>query len=172
MRSAGRALWTYGLGHGTAFGVYKKESTFLSSAPRFFLLFYGKFPGFSVRPPLRSTCRWNWIRGDGMILTGQNRITLRGICPNATLSTTNLTWTEVGSNACLLDERPATNRLRRGTDFRRIKRTQIVFRDSAPTSKTAKFFLLSKTNHLMYFRINSSFMSKIHSTSNIQFLYC
>ena len=61
-----------------------------------------------------------------MILTGQNRIKIREICPSATLSTTNLTWTEVGSNACLLDERLATNRLRRGTNFRCIKPTQIT----------------------------------------------
>jgi hypothetical protein len=104
-----------------------------------------------------------------MILTGQKRITLREICPSATLSTTNLTWTEVGSNACLLDERLATNRLRRGTDFRCIKPTQIIFRESAPTSQTAKSLPLSKTKHLIYFTINSSFMSKIHSTSNINF---
>jgi hypothetical protein len=66
-----------------------------------------------------------------MILTGHNRITLREICPSTTLSTTNLTWTEVGSKACLLGERPATNRLRRGTDFRCTKCSQIVFRESA-----------------------------------------
>jgi len=124
-----------------------------------------------------------------MILTGQNRITLREICPSATLSTTNITWTEVGSKACLLDERPATNRLRRGTDFRSIKLTEIIFRESAPTSQTTKSSPLSKSNHLMYFTINSSasivrsrtkvteftinssFMSKIQSTGNIQFLY-
>jgi hypothetical protein len=56
-----------------------------------------------------------------MILTGQNRITPTEICPSATLSTTYLTWTEVGTNVCLLDDRPATKRLRRGTDFRCTK---------------------------------------------------
>jgi hypothetical protein len=37
------------------------------------------------------------------------------ICPSATLSTTNPTWTDPGSNPGLLYERPATNRLSHGT---------------------------------------------------------
>jgi hypothetical protein len=35
-------------------------------------------------------------------------------CPSATLSTTNLTWTDLGSNPGLRGERPATNRLSHG----------------------------------------------------------
>jgi hypothetical protein len=38
-------------------------------------------------------------------------------CPNATLSTTNLTWTDLGSNPGLRGERPATNRLSHGTAY-------------------------------------------------------
>jgi hypothetical protein len=41
--------------------------------------------------------------------------TRRKTCPSATLSTTNPTWTDLGSNPSLRSERPATNRLSLGT---------------------------------------------------------
>jgi hypothetical protein len=41
--------------------------------------------------------------------------TRKKTCPSATLSTTNPTWTEPGSNAGLRSGRPATNRLSHGT---------------------------------------------------------
>jgi hypothetical protein len=45
-----------------------------------------------------------------MKLTGENRSTRGGkTCPSATLPTTNLTWTDPGSNPGLCGERPATN---------------------------------------------------------------
>jgi hypothetical protein len=37
------------------------------------------------------------------------------ICPIATLSTTNPTWTDLGANMSLCGERPATNRLSHDT---------------------------------------------------------
>jgi hypothetical protein len=46
-----------------------------------------------------------------MKLTGKNRITRGKTCPSATLSTTNPTWTDPGSNQVIRGERPATNRL-------------------------------------------------------------
>ena len=52
-----------------------------------------------------------------MKLTGENRHTRRKTCPSATLSTTNPTWTDPGSNLGLRDERPATYRLSHGTAF-------------------------------------------------------
>jgi hypothetical protein len=52
--------------------------------------------------------RWNEIdRG--------KRTTRRKTCPSATLSTTNPTCTDPGSNPGLRSERPATNRLKHGT---------------------------------------------------------
>jgi hypothetical protein len=54
-----------------------------------------------------------------MQLTGENRRTRGKTCPSATLSTTNPTWTETGSNLdrpCLRGRRPAANRLSHGTD--------------------------------------------------------
>ena len=50
-----------------------------------------------------------------MKLTGENRGTRRKTCLSATLSTTNPTWTDPGSNPGLRSERPATNRLSHGT---------------------------------------------------------
>jgi hypothetical protein len=50
-----------------------------------------------------------------MKLTGENRSTRIKTCPSVTLSTTNPTWTDPGSNPGLRGERPATNRLSHGT---------------------------------------------------------
>jgi hypothetical protein len=50
-----------------------------------------------------------------MNLTEENRNTRGKTCPSATLSTTNPTLTDPGSNPGLRDERSATNRLNRGT---------------------------------------------------------
>jgi hypothetical protein len=51
----------------------------------------------------------------GMILTGENRRTRRKTCPSATLSTTNPTWIDPGTNSGLRCERTATNDLSHGT---------------------------------------------------------
>jgi hypothetical protein len=50
-----------------------------------------------------------------MKLTGESPSTRGKTCPSATLSTTNPTWTESGSNPGLRGERPATNHLSHGT---------------------------------------------------------
>jgi hypothetical protein len=50
-----------------------------------------------------------------MKLTGENRSTRGKTCPSTTLSTTNTTWTNRGSNSGLRGRRPATNRLSHGT---------------------------------------------------------
>jgi hypothetical protein len=47
--------------------------------------------------------------------TGETRSTQGKTCPNATLSTTNPTWTDPGLNPVLRGERSATNRLSHGT---------------------------------------------------------
>jgi hypothetical protein len=47
----------------------------------------------------------------GLTLTGINRRSRRKVCPSATLSTTNSTWTDPGVH----DEWTATNRLSHGT---------------------------------------------------------
>jgi hypothetical protein len=57
-----------------------------------------------------------WSTG-GLKLIGENRNTRRKICPTATLSTTNPTWTDPGSNPGLRGERPVTNRLSHGRGF-------------------------------------------------------
>jgi hypothetical protein len=53
-----------------------------------------------------------------MKLTGENRRTRGKTCPIATLSTTNPTWTDLGSNPSLRGERPAANRQSHGTALR------------------------------------------------------
>jgi hypothetical protein len=50
-----------------------------------------------------------------MKLTVKNRRIWGKTCPSATLSTTNPTWTDLGSNPALCGERSATNRLNYGT---------------------------------------------------------
>jgi hypothetical protein len=50
-----------------------------------------------------------------MKLTGENRSTRGKICHSATLTTTNPTCTDSGSNPGLRDGSPATNRLSHGT---------------------------------------------------------
>jgi hypothetical protein len=50
-----------------------------------------------------------------MKLTGENRSARGKTCPSATLSTTNPTWTDPGSNPGLHRKRPAANRLSHGT---------------------------------------------------------
>jgi hypothetical protein len=59
-----------------------------------------------------ATCRWGWVWSKGrMILTRENRKTQRNTCPSATFGTTNLTWTDLGSNQVLRGNRPVTNLL-------------------------------------------------------------
>jgi hypothetical protein len=50
-----------------------------------------------------------------MKLTGENRSTQEETCSSATLSTTNPTWTDPGSNPGLRGGRPAANRLSHAT---------------------------------------------------------
>ena len=50
-----------------------------------------------------------------MKLTGENRSTWAKICRSATLSTTNPTWADPGSNLGLRCDRLATNSLSHGT---------------------------------------------------------
>jgi hypothetical protein len=57
---------------------------------------------------------FEWSTG-GMKLAGENRSTRGKICPSATLSTKNPTWTDPGPRPGLRGERPATNRLTHGT---------------------------------------------------------
>jgi hypothetical protein len=67
-----------------------------------------------------------------MKLTGENRSTRRETCPSATLSTTNPTWTDSGSNPGLRGEKPATNRLSHGT-------AQARFTPAATAISTLKY---------------------------------
>jgi hypothetical protein len=59
-----------------------------------------------------AACRWISVWSiRGMIWTRENLSTRRETCLSATLSTTNLTWTDLGSNMGFRGEGLATNRL-------------------------------------------------------------
>jgi hypothetical protein len=70
----------------------------------------------------------------GIILTGGNRITWRKTCPSATLSTTNLTWTDQGANPCLRGLRPATNHLSHRTAWLAYYSVIQNFPEAIPTA--------------------------------------
>jgi hypothetical protein len=56
-----------------------------------------------------------WVQGiGGRITTGKNQSTWKQTCPSPTLSTTNLTWTGLGLNTNLSNNRLATNDLCQG----------------------------------------------------------
>jgi hypothetical protein len=57
-----------------------------------------------------------------MKLAGENRSTRGKTCPSATLSTTNPTWTDPGSNPGLRGGKSVTNRLSHGTTAHLIHR--------------------------------------------------
>jgi hypothetical protein len=51
---------------------------------------------------IRATCGWTWVWSiDGMILKDGNWRARGKTYPTATLSTTDLTWADLGSNSCL-----------------------------------------------------------------------
>jgi len=52
-----------------------------------------------------------------MILTENNRRTGRKTCPSGSLSSTNATWTNLGSKPCLRGNSPANNSLSQDTAF-------------------------------------------------------
>jgi hypothetical protein len=76
------------------------------------------------------TLWWRWLIFSSffliMKLTGENQSTWGKTCPSATLSTTNPTWTDAGSNPGLRGERPATNRLSHGTALRQCSFRSVV----------------------------------------------
>jgi hypothetical protein len=64
---------------------------------------------FFIFPSNGAPVEWNW-QGKTDVLGGKT-------CPSASLSTTNFTWTDPGSNPVLRGGRQATNRLSHGTAF-------------------------------------------------------
>jgi hypothetical protein len=75
--------------------------------------FFGRFPGFS----LVSLWKEQHVNetedkaSEEMTLIAEIQSTWRKPCPSATLSTTKLTSTDLGSNLVLRSERPATKPL-------------------------------------------------------------
>jgi hypothetical protein len=72
-----------------------------------------------------------------MKLTGENQSNRGKAYPSATLSTTNPTWTDTGSNPGLRGRKPATNSLSHGTTFLIDLITRIIFgEDYRPLSSS------------------------------------
>jgi hypothetical protein len=66
--------------------------------------------------PVRARFRWRRLSSiGGMIQAGENRSTRIKTYPNVILSTTHITWTDLGSNRGLRSERSSSNRLNHGT---------------------------------------------------------
>jgi hypothetical protein len=75
-----------------------------------------------------------WMIG-GMMLTGEKRRTDRKSCHSATLSSTDLTFTDLGSNPGLCSERPSNDRLSYSVAVGSTKCTCIMFIHSVPTAQ-------------------------------------
>ena len=129
---------------------------------------------------LRAMCRWRWVRNTGRkLLTGENRSTFGGKpCPNATLSTTNLTRSDLELNPGHRGYRPETNGLSHGSakvveylvhqynsKFRTSQRTQYAF-----VRNTSRWMLCMETN-AVYFE-NHKKNARIHCMGLMQVLRC
>jgi hypothetical protein len=55
------------------------------------------------------------VQHGGMLLMQENENTLRRVCPHATFTTTNPTWTGLGLNPDIHSGRLVTNHLSHGT---------------------------------------------------------
>jgi hypothetical protein len=71
-----------------------------------------------LRPQLGLLFIPHVIHEYGMILTGESGRTRRKTCLSATLSATNTSWTDLGTNLGLRLERLGTDRLNHNTAFR------------------------------------------------------
>jgi hypothetical protein len=87
-------------------------------APQLMLRTYRSLKAYCTTPVMKMSSFWPVLQ----VMEHQwNEIdrgkptTRRKTCPSATLSTTNPTWTDPGSNTGLRSGRPATNRLSHGT---------------------------------------------------------
>jgi hypothetical protein len=76
-----------------------------------------------------------------MKLTGENRSTRGKTCPSATLSTTNPTWIDPGSNPGLRGERPGTNRLSHGTAWQYYYRRKHINAVNQSSHKCTQVFM-------------------------------
>jgi hypothetical protein len=91
-----------------------------------------------------------------MKLIEENRSIRGKTCPSASLSTTNPTWTDPGSNPGFRRERPATNRLSHGTvlvsalalEPTKFKINRCVGSVFSAFSVHARFLLVMKNNNL------------------------
>jgi hypothetical protein len=105
-----------------------------------------------------------------MKLTGENRNTRRKTCSSATLSTTNPTWTDPGSNPGLRGERPAANRQSHGTTL-----VSISFMNHIGKSSIPNLLACGKSNQFidkLYFVVrDSKFYRKLGTAKQSQLMH-
>jgi len=112
---------------------------------------------------IRATCRWSWVcRIGSMILTEENRSTGIKTCPSATLSTTNVTQTDLGSNPDLRCVSRATDRPNRPTNLWILRLTLLLVKKIQSALRT-KHTTVIKTSQLMLYREIIAVCSEIHT---------
>jgi hypothetical protein len=84
----------------------------------------------------------------GMILTGENRRTRRKTCPSATLSTTNPTWIDPGTNPGLRGERRATDDLSHRTAHHSVTSQNTNFTVGDEADDILSIFSVRQSLHL------------------------
>ena len=101
---------------------------------------------------VKETHSWKWVWADsGIILTGENRSAGRKPCPTASFSTSNLTWTDLGSNPGVRGDRPA---------FKDEGRPELYLKTQfGPRSKRTPSRLYKETNQLILNRKIITFSS-------------
>jgi len=94
-------------------------------------LFCGRFPDIVVRPSGKSNAEMKTT--GGMILTEKNQSTGRKISSSATLSITNLPWTDLGTKPGFRYDRPAINNLSHVMSISGCKKNPQVWRHKEHT---------------------------------------
>jgi hypothetical protein len=100
--------------------------------------------------PVKATRRWRQVSSN----TDREKLKYsKKNFPNTTLSVTNLTWTDLGSNLDLPGDLPATNHLSLVTDHLRNK--LIICKVSVCTSQRTRYAFIRKIIRLQVYRKSS-----------------
>jgi len=88
---------------------------------------------------------WKWLQGiGGMMLMGGNRSSGRETWRTATLSTANLTLTDLGSNTALRRDGPETPGLSQSTALWILHFIYIIYKHSVPISQKTRCICIIK----------------------------
>ena len=87
---------------------------------------------------VRARPRWRRVWSTAAMTDGEKQNCLYRACPTSTVFTTNITWTDMGSNPGLRGGRPATDHLSHGMAVTRPRRTAAQHGASIPNCSTAR----------------------------------